>query len=52
MSVALVSKMGEVSLDSMPSYERTPFGKEMLKHFLIDPSYKNVNHGANYFLVS
>ncbi|KAG4422022.1 hypothetical protein IFR04_004881 [Cadophora malorum] len=38
--------MGEVSLEPSPTYERTPFGKEMLKHFLFDPSYKNLNHGS------
>ena len=39
-------KMGEVSLDVASTYKRTPFGKEMLKHFLFDPSYKNLNHGT------
>lgn len=27
-------------------YERTPFGKEMLKHFLLDPEYHNMNHAS------
>ncbi|KAF3484376.1 lolT-1 [Arthroderma uncinatum] len=26
-------------------YERTPFGKEMLKHFSIDPTYTELNNG-------
>jgi hercynylcysteine S-oxide lyase len=34
-------KMGEVSLND----GRTPFGKEMLKHFLFDPNFKNLNQG-------
>ncbi|KAF3395737.1 hypothetical protein F1880_007294 [Penicillium rolfsii] len=25
---------------------QTPFGKPMLKHWLFDPSYKNLNHGS------
>ncbi len=50
MGVDLVSKMGEVSLNSTPGYAKTPFGKEMLKHFMISPSYKNLNHGASYRL--
>lgn len=41
MGELLNIKMGEVSLDN----ERTPFGKEMLKHFLFDPHYKNLNQG-------
>ncbi|KAH8809029.1 aminotransferase family protein-like protein [Xylogone sp. PMI_703] len=28
------------------AYERTPFGKEMRKHFLFDPKWKNINHGS------
>lgn len=39
--VSLNTKMGEVSLDD----GRTPFGKGMLKHFLFDPSFKNLNQG-------
>jgi hypothetical protein len=39
--------MGEVSLDDVSTYKRTPFGKEMLKHFLFDPDYKNLNHGIS-----
>ncbi len=42
MAEPLNKKMGEVSLDS----GRTKFGKEMLKHFLFDPSYKNLNQGT------
>ena len=41
MGEALDNKMGEVSLEN----ERTPFGKEMLKHFPFDPAYKNLNQG-------
>ncbi|KAG4428102.1 hypothetical protein IFR05_016414 [Cadophora sp. M221] len=46
MSSSIERKMGEVSLEPSPTYERTPFGKEMLKHFSFDPSYKNLNHGS------
>ncbi|KAF4629919.1 hypothetical protein G7Y89_g8223 [Cudoniella acicularis] len=38
--------MGEVSLHVSTKYERIPFGKEMLKHFLFDPEFKNLNHGS------
>ena len=27
-------------------YERTPFGREMLKHFSIDPTYTELNNGT------
>ncbi|EZF36248.1 hypothetical protein H101_00237 [Trichophyton interdigitale H6] len=27
-------------------YERTPFGREMLKHFSIDPTYTELNNGS------
>lgn len=33
--------MGEAT----PSYERTPFGKQMLKHFAFGPGYRSLNHG-------
>ena len=46
MTESLDTKMGEVSLNGDTKYERTPFGKEMLKHFLFDPTYKNLNHGT------
>jgi hypothetical protein len=26
---------------------QTPFGKPMLKHWLFDPTYKNLNHGMH-----
>jgi len=42
MGEALNTKMGEVSLDNAP----TPFGKEMLKHFQIDPNFRNLNHAS------
>ena len=29
----------------------TPFGKPMLKHWLFDPSYKNLNHGSSDILI-
>jgi hypothetical protein len=35
------TKMKEVSLDN----GQTPFGREMLKHFCFDPSFKNLNQG-------
>lgn len=38
--------MGEASQNGVSKYERTPFGKEMLKHFLFDPKFKNLNHGT------
>ncbi|KAK2759770.1 hypothetical protein FQN54_002504 [Arachnomyces sp. PD_36] len=40
-----MSKM-ELSSNDNPSYERTPFGKEMLKHFAFEPGYRNLNHGS------
>ena len=59
MSIPLTAKMGEITMDDAATqYERTPFGKEMKKHFLIDPSYRNLNHGFspiplwNQFLTS
>lgn len=34
-------------------YEKTPFGKEMRKHFLFDQKWKNMNHGMKvHFLPS
>jgi hypothetical protein len=49
MNNSLDSKMSEVSIqDASTTYERIPFGKEMLKHFLFDPKYKNLNHGTYY----
>jgi hypothetical protein len=42
MGEALNTQMGEVSLDD----ERIPFGKEMLKQFLFDSKFKNLNHGT------
>jgi hypothetical protein len=40
-------KMGDLSIaGDSTSYERTPFGRQMLKHFLFDPAYKNFNHGT------
>ncbi|KAF7596527.1 hypothetical protein BBP40_001400 [Aspergillus hancockii] len=29
-----------------PSYDLTPLGAPMLKHFLFNPKYKNLNHGS------
>jgi len=46
MSDIAVFKMSEVSLKEKSKYERTPFGKEMLKHFLLDQTFKNLNHGT------
>jgi len=43
--------MGHISLEEGVKYERTPFGKAMLKHFLFDPGYKNLNHGTNSRMV-
>jgi hypothetical protein len=34
------------SVDDSSVYQRTAFGKEMLKHFLFDPTFKNLNHGT------
>lgn len=30
----------------MSPTDQTPFGKPMLKHWMFDPSYKNLNHGS------
>ncbi|TVY78146.1 Hercynylcysteine sulfoxide lyase [Lachnellula suecica] len=45
MTLTLDTKMGEAPLNDT-TYERTPFGKEMLKHFSFDPAFKNLNHGS------
>ena len=45
MSSTLNLKMGDVSIEDVSIYERIPFGKEMLKHFLFDPAFRNLNHG-------
>lgn len=53
MSAALNLKMGDISIKDAPTYERIPFGKEMLKHFLFDPAFRNLNHGLyNYPLMA
>jgi hypothetical protein len=41
MGEALNTQMGEVSLED----GRTPFGKQMLKHFRFDPNFINLNQG-------
>lgn len=46
--------MGDIStlsLDEKTPYEKTsykkvPFGKQMLKQFLFDKTFKNLNHGT------
>ena len=35
-----------------PTPTPTPFGAPMRKHFLIDPAYKNLNHGMPLILSS
>ena len=52
MAFSLSGKMGEVSLTNESTYQRTPFGKEMLKHFCFDPSFKNLNHGIQSSSIS
>jgi hypothetical protein len=47
MASSLETKMGEACLDDETSHQRTPFGKEMLKHFLFDPGFRNLNHGSS-----
>ncbi|KAN0096323.1 PLP-dependent transferase [Hyaloscypha variabilis] len=42
MGEALNTQMGEVSLED----GRTPFGKQMLKHFRFDPNFINLNQGS------
>ena len=37
-----------ISPDNSSAYKRTPFGKEMLKHFLFNPNFKNLNHGSHF----
>jgi hypothetical protein len=42
------SAMGDISSLSIhdeTTYQRIPFGKEMLKQFPFDPEFKNLNHG-------
>ena len=41
----LDTKLGEVSLNDSNTYKATPFGKEMAKHFLFEPGWRNLNHG-------
>jgi hypothetical protein len=41
--------MGEVIVDE-PGFESTPLGKQMLKHFLFNPAYKNLNHGIYIYV--
>jgi selenocysteine lyase/cysteine desulfurase len=36
----------EKSLIAPTQLKPTPFGKEMAKHFLFDPKWKNMNHGS------
>ncbi|PGH08709.1 hypothetical protein AJ79_05900 [Helicocarpus griseus UAMH5409] len=33
---------------TVASDQLTPFGRPMLKHFLFDPKYKNLNHAGSY----
>ncbi|KAH8602091.1 pyridoxal phosphate-dependent transferase [Bisporella sp. PMI_857] len=40
------NKFADLTVPNSSKYERTPFGKEMLKHFPLDPRYKNLNHGS------
>jgi hypothetical protein len=47
MTSSLNTKMGDISFKHESAYARTPFGKEMLKHFLFDASFKNLNQGIN-----
>ncbi|KAK6600530.1 hypothetical protein H4I96_07856 [Botrytis cinerea] len=42
----LDTKLGEVSLNDSNTYKATPFGKEMAKHFLFEPGWRNLNHGS------
>ncbi|QSZ28501.1 hypothetical protein DSL72_002998 [Monilinia vaccinii-corymbosi] len=41
-----VAKLGEVALNDSITYQATPFGKEMAKHFLFEPGWRNLNHGS------
>jgi hypothetical protein len=50
MTASLESKMGATSLNDGAKYERTPFGKEMRKHFSFDPTFRNLNHGTVPYL--
>ncbi|KAK2814426.1 hypothetical protein FQN49_008189, partial [Arthroderma sp. PD_2] len=37
--------MGSIEFPG-PRYERTPFGRQMLEHFSLDPTYKEMNNGS------
>lgn len=45
----LDTKLGEVSLDDSTTYQATPFGKEMAKHFLFESGWRNLNHGISTY---
>jgi hypothetical protein len=45
--------MGDIStlsLHKRNTYQRIPFGKEMLKQFPFDPKFKNLNHGMQSYI--
>lgn len=42
----LDTKLGEASLNDSITYQATPFGKEMAKHFYFEPEWRNLNHGS------
>lgn len=48
--------MGDISglsLNENTTYQRMPFGKEMLRQFPFGPNFKNMNHGTElYFILS
>ncbi|KAJ5826283.1 hypothetical protein N7474_003421 [Penicillium riverlandense] len=38
--------MADLAINDTTKDQLTPFGKPMLKHWLFDPAYKNLNHGS------
>lgn len=47
MEIPLIMKHDNESAEDVVTYERTPFGKAMKKHFMFDPSFRNLNHGQS-----
>ena len=37
--------MADLAINDTTQNQVTPFGKPMLKHWLFDPTYRNLNHG-------
>lgn len=40
--------MADLAINKTTKDQLTPFGKPMLKHWVFDPAYKNLNHGMDH----